>query len=207
MDPQNTEPQKTSPTVANIEPVKAMPPAQSVPVNPEQAQNPVQNEVAEEQEEPKKPIFKEWTFWLLVNLVIVLLIIGYFAVNQILLPPLSAKLEINGQTMKVHITRLNAPTLGFVAVQAELAGFPQDIINVSPQVPATSYRDIYIPINYDETHTFEYYTNMMNTTNVYVSFYKDVNGDHNYEQEIDTVIPRDILGRKMQVLIAKGGLK
>lgn len=206
MDPQNTEPQKTpivNSTPVNPQPAVAAQTPLTTPVK--KPENVAAGTAKVEEEEPTEavPIYKEWTFWMLVGLVLVLIVISYVYISSLLIPPISANLEIQGETIRVHVSKLTAPSEGFLVVQKEQSGFPGGLIDVSPPILPATYRDVYIPFNYDETSNFAYYSNLVATSKIFVTFYKDKDGNHVYDQATDTEVAKDVLGRRMQISIVK----
>jgi len=200
------EPQNLPPIVSSPVPLQPASGPQVVaptgqPTNPT-VETPIPQEKIVVEDSPA--FYKNWLFWVFVVLISVLIIIVYFLANTFIIRPFSVSVNKDGGVPKIHVLQLDAPDSGFIVVQADDNGIPGNLYETSHFIVQDKYSDFFIPFTYDETNTQEFYLNLLSKGTFYVSFYKDLNKNGNFDQSVDTVIPKDMFGKSFQVKIVNG---
>ncbi len=196
------EPQNLPTNVSSPVPIQPAPGVQTVAPLP-QTPN-IEQPLPLVEVEASPAFYKNWLFYVFVFLVLSLVVVVYFLATTFIIRPFSVSVSKDGGVPKIHVLRLDAPDSGFVVVQADDNGILGNLFETSHFIVQDKYSDFYIPFTYDETNTQEFYLNLLSKGTFYVSFYKDVNKNGNFDQSVDTVIPKDMFGKSLQVKIVDG---
>lgn len=137
--------------------------------------------------EESPPVFKQWSFWITLFLLLNLLVFGYIWVLPIVSPPIV--IEDQPIAARFHIKKLRAPTQGRIEIQIDTLGAPGLTIARSNLLIADTYTDFEISMEGEATLPPETVASIVGGTKAYVTFYKG---------ESDKEVVRDILGRKLQ---------
>lgn len=154
--------------------------------------------------EEKKPFYTEWTFWILMVLVLITLFGGLVWVYPIVSSPLNAEIVKRGELVQLHVKRLVVPESGYLVLQRDIGGVPSDLVEVSPRLTPDTYTDFYITLTYDEGVLPDAYFEELKAARIFVTYYKDAGNNNIYNFLEDTEPTKDFFGRKTQILLVNG---
>ena len=151
-----------------------------------------------------KPFYKEWTFWVLSILIMVLIGVVSILVVPSLSQQLDAEVLADGEVARVHIKRLVTNVPGYLVVESDDNGVPGVVIVKSPYMAPDDYKDFYIPLSVDdEPQDDAKYREMAASGSFFITFYSSPS-NQSFEVNENTPIAKSGTGKSLRLKFVGG---
>lgn len=189
--PENPVQNTPVPTMNPVQPVNPAPATPAIPPVVPPPQSPPGEETIDE-----RPVYKQWSFWITLFLLLNLIVFAYLWIVPLFSPLIVIKDQPIEATFRVD--KVKVLEEGFVAIQADIQGVPGPVLGFSNFLIPDTYSDFDISLLTPEELPEEVLGSIKPGTKAYATLYIDVNRDGAFNPTIDNVIGKDILGRKVQ---------
>jgi hypothetical protein len=143
-----------------------------------------------------KPFYRLWSFWVTLFLIINASIFGGIWIYPYISPAVMVQDQVLGAVFQIQKVRV--PEAGLLGIQVDVGGVPGTLLASSRLLIPDTYENFSLHLLGPEDLPPEALALIRPGTRIYVTLFKDLDNNENFNPSIDTEIVRDIFGRKVQ---------